>query len=57
MSNIEPDHPPLKCSVLILFIVVFMALIPVAIWQDDFLIPSLAGLIPFYVDYKNGNLH
>jgi len=46
-----------KRSVLIVTTAVFVALIPVAIWQDDFLIPSLAGLIPLYVDWKNGDLN
>ena len=46
----------MKRSVLIATIIAAVALIPVAIWLDDILAISLAGLIPLYVDWKNGDL-
>ena len=46
----------MKQWVLLLTIIVAVALIPLAIWTHDILAISLAGLIPFYVDWKNGDL-
>jgi len=46
----------MKRSVLIATLVVATALVPAAIWRDDVLVVSMAGLIPFLVDLKNGDL-
>ena len=46
----------IKTSVLVVTLLVAAALVPVAIWARDALIVCLAGLIPFFVDLKNGNL-
>ena len=42
--------------VLVATLLLAAALVPVAIWWDDVLVLSLAGLIPFFVDLKNGDL-
>jgi hypothetical protein len=47
---------PMKPSVLIVTLLVTAALVPVAVWADDVLVVCLAGLIPFFVDLKNGDL-
>lgn len=57
MFGSESEEPTMKRSVLIATIVAAIALIPVAMWQDDLLVLSFAGLIPFCVDWKNGDLN
>ena len=47
----------MKRSVLIATIITAVALVPVAVLRDDYLIPSLAGLIPLYVAWRNGDLN
>ena len=43
--------------VLIVTLITLVMLVPVAILLDDFLVLSLAGLFPLYVDWKNGDLN
>lgn len=44
----------MKRPVLLLTILVAIALVPVAIRSGDVLVLSFAGLIPLYVDWRNG---
>jgi len=46
----------MKKPVLMATIAAVITLLPLAVWWNDILVFSLAGLIPFYVDLKNGNL-
>ncbi len=46
----------MKRWVLVATLIAAVALIPLAIWMDDILALSLAGLIPLYVDWRNGDL-
>lgn len=46
----------MKRPVLITTLATAVALAPLAIWWNDMLVFSLAGLIPFCVDLKNGKL-
>ena len=47
----------MKSYVLVVTLITVVMLIPVAILMDDFLVLSLAGLFPLYVDWKNGDLN
>ena len=56
LRHMRPGGGSMKPSVLTVTLLVTLALVPVAIWADDLLIVSLAGLIPFFVDLWNGDL-
>lgn len=43
-------------SVIVTTLLLIVALLPLAIWSDEILVLSLAGLVPFYVDWKAGDL-
>lgn len=47
----------MKGSVLMATAISAVVLVPMAIWLDDILALSLAGLIPLYVDWKNRDLN
>jgi len=46
----------MKPCTLLATLVAAALLVPAAVWCNDMLIFSLAGLIPFFVDLKNGHL-